>query len=160
MRDAVPSDRPSIDKTDRRILGVIQTDATLSMDEIASRVHLSRNACWRRIRRMEETNVIRGRVALVDPGSVGLPLTVFALIRTNRHDPEWLAAFERAVSDMPQIVGAHRMSGDLDYVLRIRVGSVADYDAFYQRLIARVPLCDISASFVMQDIKDTTELPV
>ena len=155
----VPPNGYPIDETDRRILAVLQTDASLSMDAIAERVHLSRNACWRRIRRMEEAGVIRGRVALVDPVMVGLDLSVFALIRTNRHDPEWLEAFERAVSDMPEIVGAHRMSGDLDYVLRVRVSSVADYDAFYQRLIARVPLSDISASFVMQDIKDTTVLP-
>ena len=129
------------------------------MDAVAERVHLSRNACWRRIRRMEETGVIRSRVALVDPRAVGLPLSVFALIRTTRHDPEWLEAFEQAVRDLPEIVGAHRMSGELDYVLRVRVASVEDYDAFYQRLIKRVPLSDISASFVMQVIKDSTVLP-
>jgi Lrp/AsnC family transcriptional regulator len=160
MRDAIPPNGHLIDETDRHILAVLQADASLSMDAIAARVHLSRNACWRRIRRMEDAGVIRGRVALVDPALVGLDLSVFALIRTNRHDPEWLRAFERAVRDMPEIVSAHRMSGDLDYVLRVRVASVADYDAFYQRLIARVPLSDISASFVMQDIKDTTVLPV
>lgn len=149
-----------LDEMDRGILAILQRDAGLSMDAIAERAHLSRNACWRRIRRMEEAGVIRARVALVDAQAVGLPLSVFALIRTNRHDPEWLAAFERAVRDMPEIIGAHRLSGDLDYVLRVRVASVADYDGFYQRLIDRVPLSDISASFVMQDIKDTTVLPV
>ena len=159
MPNPVPPNAPSLDETDRRILRVIQADASLSMDAIAERVHLSRNACWRRIRRMEEAGVIRGRVALVDPRTVGLPLSVFALIRTNRHDPEWLDAFERAVRDLPEIVGAHRMSGELDYVLRVRVASVEDYDTFYQRLIKRVPLSDISASFVMQDIKDSTVLP-
>ena len=149
-----------LDAIDRRLLAALQEDASLSMDALAEIGGLSRNACWRRVRRLEESGVIRARVALLDPEKVGLSLTVFALVRTNRHDPDWLAAFERAVGDMPEIVGAHRMTGDLDYVLRVRVGSVADYDAFYQRLIARVPLSDISASFVMQDIKDGTALPL
>lgn len=149
-----------IDKTDRRILAQLQLDADQSMDALAERVNLSRNACWRRIRRMQENGVIRARVALLDAEALGLGLSVFALVRTSRHDAEWLAAFESAVREMPEVLGAHRLSGDLDYVLRLRVGSVADYDAFYKRLIARVPVSDISASFVMQDIKDTTALPV
>lgn len=149
-----------MDETDRRILAVLQKDATLSMDALAERVHLSRNACWRRIRQMEEAGVLKGRVALVDPQAVGLGLSVFVMIRTQRHDPDWLSQFQKVVRDMPEIVGAHRMSGDLDYVLRVRVADVAGYDRFYQRLIAKVPLADISASFVMEDLKDTTELPV
>ena len=149
-----------MDETDRRILAVLQKDATLSMDALAERVHLSRNACWRRIRQMEEAGVLKGRVALVDPQAVGLGLSVFVMIRTQRHDPDWLAQFQKVVREMPEIVGAHRMSGDLDYVLRVRVADVAGYDRFYQRLIAKVPLADISASFVMEDLKDTTELPV
>ena len=104
--------------------------------------------------------MIRGRVTLVDPAAVQLDLSVFVLIRTNAHEPSWLKAFNLAVRDLPEIVGAHRMSGELDYVLRVRVSSVKDYDRFYQKLISRVPIADISASFVMDDIKDTTELPV
>ena len=150
----------NLDETDRRILAVLQKDVTLSMDALAERVHLSRNACWRRIRQMEEAGVLKGRVALVDPQAVGLGLSVFVMIRTQRHDPDWLAQFQKVVREMPEIVGAHRMSGDLDYVLRVRVADVAGYDRFYQRLIAKVPLADISASFVMEDLKDTTELPV
>lgn len=150
----------NIDETDRRLLALLQRNADLSMDALAEGAGLSRNACWRRMRRMQETGVIRARVALLDPDALGLPLSVFALIRTSRHDDAWLADFERAVREMPEILGAHRLSGDLDYILRLRVGSVADYDAFYKRLIARVPISDISASFVMQDIKDTTALPV
>ena len=150
----------NLDETDRRILAVLQKDATLSMDALAERVHLSRNACWRRIRQMEEAGVLKGRVSLVDPQAVGLGLSVFVMIRTQRHDPDWLAQFQKVVREMPEIVGAHRMSGDLDYVLRVRVADVAGYDRFYQRLIAKVPLADISASFVMEDLKDTTELPV
>ncbi len=149
-----------IDEIDRRILRALQRDASLSVDALAENAHLSRNACWRRVKLMEERGVIRGRVALIDPESLDLGLSVFALIRTNEHEPKWLAKFERAVRDLPEIIGAHRLSGDFDYVLRVRVASVKDYDRFYQKLISRVPIADISASFVMDDIKDTTVLPV
>ena len=147
------------DITDRRILSVLQRDATISLDALSDTVNLSRNACWRRVRQMEEAGVIKARVALVDPDALGLGLSVFVMIRTASHAPDWLAQFEAAVKALPEIVGAHRMSGDLDYVLRVRVASVKDYDRFYQRLIARVPVAEISASFVMDDIKDTTALP-
>ena len=150
----------NLDKIDHSILTALQKDATLSMDALAEKVHLSRNACWRRIRVMEEAGVIKARVALVDAEKVGLGLQVFVLIKAGAHDPKWLKQFHDAVRLMPQIVGAHRMSGDLDYVLRVRVGSVKDYDSFYQDLIRRVPISDVSASFVMDDIKDTTELPL
>ncbi|MDG1530470.1 MAG: Lrp/AsnC family transcriptional regulator [Paracoccaceae bacterium] len=150
----------NLDKIDHSILTALQKDATLSMDALAEKVHLSRNACWRRIRVMEEAGVIKARVALVDAEKVGFGLQVFVLIKAGAHDPKWLKHFHDAVRLMPQIVGAHRMSGDLDYVLRVRVGSVKDYDSFYQDLIRRVPISDVSASFVMDDIKDTTELPL
>ena len=149
-----------VDEIDRRILAILQHDASISIETLADSVHLSRNACWRRVKQMEEAGVIRKRVALVDPEALDLGLSVLAMIRTNNHDPDWLEKFKRAVAVMPEIIGAHRMSGDLDYVLRVRVSSVKDYDRFYQRLIARVPIADISASFVMEDIKDTTALPV
>ncbi|MEP3275662.1 MAG: Lrp/AsnC family transcriptional regulator [Stappiaceae bacterium] len=150
----------NIDETDRKLLRILQQDASISVDMLADRIHLSRNACWRRVKRMEEQGVIRGRVILIDPETVDLGLSVFVMIRTNEHEPKWLEKFHRAVGDMPEIVGAHRMTGELDYVLRVRVESVKDYDRFYQRLISRVPIADISASFVMDDIKDTTQLPV
>lgn len=149
-----------LDEIDRRLLRCLQEDASISMDELAGRANLSRNACWRRVRRMEERKVIRGRVALVDPEAVGVGLSVFVIVRTNAHEKGWLEKFEEAVRTLPEIQGAHRMSGDIDYVLRLRVASVRDYDRFYQRLIAKVPIADISASFVMEDIKDTTALPV
>ena len=150
----------SLDANDARLLSELQRDATLSMDELSERVALSRNACWRRIRALEEAGVIRGRVALLDPAAVGCGLSVIVMIRTNRHDADWMAQFDRAVRALPEIVGAHRMTGDLDYILRVRVADVPAYDAFYKRLIARVPLSDVSASFVMEDIKDTTALPL
>ena len=148
------------DETDRRILAQLQLDASLSMDALADRVHLSRNACWRRVRQMEDSGVIRGRVALVDPEALGLGLSVLVMIRTNAHRPDWLDAFEATVRAMPEIIGAYRMTGDLDYVLRVRVADVRGYDRFYKRLIARVPLAEISASFVMDEIKETTALPL
>ena len=148
-----------IDKIDIKILTLLQKDAAVSMDILSERVGLSRNACWRRVKQMEDADVIRRRVALLDPDAVGVGLLVFVMIRTNAHAPDWLLKFEEAVRTMPEIVGAHRMSGELDYILRVRVTNVKGYDVFYQRLIARVPISDISASFVMDDIKDTTELP-
>lgn len=150
----------SLDDVDRRILRILQRDASLSADALADAVGMSRNACWRRVKNLEIAGVIVRRVAIVDPDAVGLGLSVFVLVRTNRHDKEWLAMFDRAVRDLPEIVGAHRMAGDLDYILRVRIGSVREYDDFYQRFIAGVPLSDISASFVMDDIKDTTEMPM
>ncbi len=149
-----------LDETDRRLLRCLQEDASISMDELARRANLSRNACWRRVKRMEERKVIRGRVALVDPEAVDLGLSVFVIIRTNAHERDWIGKFEEAVRTLPEIQGAHRMSGDIDYVLRLRVPNVRGYDRFYQRLIEKVPIADISASFVMDDIKDTTALPV
>lgn len=148
------------DETDRKILRALQEDAVISMDALSEKVSLSRNACWRRVKQLEDSGVIRARVALIDPDAVNLGLSVFVLIRTNEHAPDWLRKFESAVKTMPEIVGAHRMSGDLDYVLRVRVSDVRDYDRFYQRLISQVPVAEISASFVMDDIKDTTFLPI
>ena len=149
-----------LDEIDRRILAELQRDGTLSVDQVSERVNLSRNACWRRIRRLEDESVITGRVALVDPEALGLGLTVFVIVRTSRHDPEWLKTFREAVLSLPEIIGVYRMSGDLDYVLRARVADVKAYDRLYQRLIAKAPLSDVSASFVMEEIKETTIVPV
>ena len=149
-----------IDETDRRILQVLQTDASLSVDDISAAVHLSRNACWRRIKALEQAGVIRARVALVDPAKVGVPLMAMVLIRTNAHDAQWMDKFQKALRSLPEVVGAYRMTGDLDYVLRVRVADVPAYDAFYKRLTARISVSDISASFVMEEIKETTAVPL
>ena len=149
-----------LDEADRRILRCLQSDATISMDELAAKTNLSRNACWRRVKQMEERQVIRGRVALIDPEAVDLGLSVFVIVRTNAHEKDWLVKFEEAVRTLPEIQGAHRMTGDIDYLLRVRVPNVKGYDRFYQRLISKIPIADISASFVMDDIKDTTALPL
>jgi len=147
------------DEIDRKILDIIQSDSSYSMDEISEFVNLSRNACWRRIRRMEEAGIIKARVALVEPSSINLGLSAFVMIRTNSHDTSWAKKFDKVVKCFPEIIGAHRMAGDLDYILRVRVRDVKDYDNFYQTLISKISISDISASFVMDDIKDTTALP-
>ncbi len=150
----------SIDEIDKRILSVLQKDASLSADALSERVGLSRNACWRRVRLLEEAGVIRGRVALLDPAKVDCPLEVIILVRTSNHDADWMDRFQRTVRAMPEVVGAYRMTGDLDYLLRVRVADVPAYDAFYKRVIAQVPVSDMSASFVMEEIKETTALPL
>lgn len=150
----------SFDETDLSILRKLQKDAAQSIDQLADSVNLSRNACWRRVKRLEAEGVVQKRVALLNPAALGLHLQVFVMIRTNDHSAKWLKQFRSAVRTMPEITGAQRMSGDLDYVLRVRVANVAAYDRFYQRLIEKVQIADVSASFVMEDIKETTALPV
>lgn len=150
----------SLDPLDRKILRELQQDAGAAIEDIGERIGLSRNACWRRIKRMEADGVIRARVALVDAKALDLGLQVFIAVRTNNHDPDWLSKFAAATRDLPEITGAYRMSGDLDYLIRARVADMQGYDALYQRLIRRVPMSDVSASFVMEEIKDTTALPV
>lgn len=150
----------TIDNIDRAILALLQHNAALSVDDISAEVHLSRNACWRRIKQLEQNGVLRGRVALVDPASVGVPLTVMVLIRTSQHDAQWIKQFQQTLHAFPEVVGAYRMTGDLDYVLRVRVADVPAYDAFYKRLTARISVSDISASFVMEEIKETTAVPL
>jgi Lrp/AsnC family transcriptional regulator len=150
----------TLDETDRRILAILQRDCTLPLETIGEQVHLSRNAVWRRIKMMDEAGFIRARVALLDAESLGIGLTVFLMVRTSDHRPEWLEQFARATRDMPEILGAYRMTGDLDYLIRARVSDVKAYDALYQQLTRRVDLADVSASFVMEELKDTTALPV
>lgn len=150
----------NIDETDRRILQELQKDATLSVDALSARIHLSRNACWRRLKRLEDDGILKGRVAIVDADKIGLGLTVFMLIRTSNHDPKWLEQFRAAVTSLTEVVGVYRMSGDLDYIIRARIEDMKAYDRLYQKLITRVPLSDVSASFVMEEIKDSTEIPL
>ena len=150
----------TLDDIDRRLLLELQQDASESLEKLGERVGLSRNACWNRVRRLEEAGIVKARVALVDPAKINLGLTVFIAVRTNEHDPEWLETFARETKSMPEIQGVYRTSGELDYLIRARVPDVAAYDALYQRLIRKVRLADVSASFVMQEIKETTALPL
>jgi Lrp/AsnC family transcriptional regulator len=150
----------SIDELDRSILRELQQDASLSVDQLSERVHLSRNACWRRVKALEEAGVIRARVTLLDPRKVNAGLTVLILIRTAQHSEGWAEKFRNVVATIPEIVGAYRTAGDLDYILKARVKDVEAYDGLYKRLIARIEMGDVSASFVMESLKETTEVPL
>ena len=149
-----------MDEIDRRLLYLLQHDASLSLDALSERAALSRNACWRRIRRLEDEGVIKARVTLLDAGRINVGLTAFIALRTTEHSAEWLKQFSKAVRDIPEIVGVYRMTGDVDYLLQAVIPNVAAYDALYKRLIDRITLADVSSSFVMEEIKATTVLPL
>jgi Lrp/AsnC family transcriptional regulator len=149
-----------MDATDRKLLDLLQRDAGLSLDELSARAALSRNACWRRIKRMEDDGVIKARVTLLDAARINVGLTAFIALRTTEHSAKWLEQFSRAVRDIPEIVGVYRMTGDVDYLLQAVIPDVAAYDALYKRLIGRITLADVSSSFVMEEIKATTVLPL
>ena len=149
-----------MDTTDRKLLDLLQRDASLSLDELSVRAALSRNACWRRIKRLEDDGVIKARVTLLDALRINVGLTAFIALRTTEHSAKWLEQFSRAVRDIPEIVGVYRMTGDVDYLLQAVIPDVAAYDALYKRLIGRITLADVSSSFVMEEIKATTVLPL
>ncbi|MDH3660046.1 MAG: Lrp/AsnC family transcriptional regulator [Alphaproteobacteria bacterium] len=149
-----------MDATDRQILGILQQDTTLPLAEIARRVGLSSTPCWRRIQKLEETKVIRGRVALLDGDKINAGVNVFVSIRTSKHNADWLSRFADIVNKMPEVVEFYRMSGEVDYLLRVTIPDIAAYDAFYKRLIAEIDLDDVSSSFAMEQIKYTTALPL
>lgn len=149
-----------IDHIDRKILSELQRDCDQPLETLGDRVALSRNAVWRRMKTLEEAGVIRARVALLDPDKLGLGLSVVMLIRTSEHSAQWQAAFRRATTTLPGILTVERMTGDLDYMIRARVPDMAGYDRLYQSLISQVEIADVSASFVMEEIKQTTALPL
>jgi Lrp/AsnC family transcriptional regulator len=150
----------SLDSFDRRILKLLQTDAAQSLNDIAEKVKLSPTPCWRRIQKLEDAGIIRARVALLDAAKLNLGVTAFVAIKTNQHNAEWLARFAKAVADVPEIVEVYRMSGDVDYLLRVVVPDIAGYDAVYKKLIRAVELFDVSSSFAMEQLKYTTALPL
>jgi Lrp/AsnC family transcriptional regulator len=150
----------SLDEYDLQILRLVQRDATLPLAEIATAVRLSTTPCWRRIQKLEAAGLIRRRVALLDRAALNAGVTVFVAIRTNQHNAAWLARFAKAVVDFPEVVDCYRMSGEIDYLLRLALPDIAAYDAFYKRLIARVDLSDVTSMFAMEEIKSTTELPL
>ena len=149
-----------MDATDRAILACLQEDATMPVAEIARRVGLSSTPCWRRIQKLEEAKVIRARVALLDRQQLKVGVTVFVSVRTNQHSVAWLERFAAAVADLPEVVEFYRMSGEIDYLLRVVVPDIAAYDRFYKKLIAKIELSDVSSSFAMEQIKYTTALPL
>jgi Lrp/AsnC family transcriptional regulator len=149
-----------MDATDRKLLDILQHDAGLSLDDLSTRVGMSRNACWRRIKRLEDDGVIKGRVTLLNASRINVGLTAFIALRTTEHNAKWLEQFSKAVRDIPEIVGVYRMTGDVDYLLQAVIPDVAAYDRLYKRLIGKITLADVSSSFVMEEIKSTTVLPL
>jgi Lrp/AsnC family transcriptional regulator len=149
-----------MDAIDRKILAVIQEDASLSVAEIGSRVGLSSTPCWKRIQRLEADKVILRRVAVIDQDKLGLGVTVFVSVETGDHSGDWLTRFAATVGAMPEVLEFYRMAGDVDYMLRVVVPDIAGYDTFYKRLIAAVPLKNVTSRFAMEKIKSTTALPI
>ena len=149
-----------MDNIDLKILSCLQEDVTLPLAEIAKRVGLSSTPCWRRIQKLETAGVIRQRVALLDGTKLNCRVTVFVSIRTGQHTAAWLKKFASVVTDFPEVVEFYRMSGEIDYLLRVVVPDIAAYDNFYQRLIKAIDLTDVSSSFAMEQIKYTTSLPL
>ena len=149
-----------LDRLDRKILSILQEDATIPVAEVAKRVGLSTTACWRRIQKLEEDGVILRRIALLDPKSVNTKVTVFVSIVTNQHSEEWLRRFAELIREFPEVVEFYRMSGQVDYLLRVVVPDIEAYDAFYKRLIAKIEISDVSSAFAMEQIKYTTALPL
>lgn len=149
-----------LDPIDVKILRSLQRDSSKSLTEIADEVGLSSSPCWKRIKRLEAEGIIRERVALLDRDLLDLGVTVFVAVKTNQHQEGWLEEFARTVSDIPEVVEFYRMSGDVDYMLKIVCKDIADYDRIYKSLIKRTTIYDVSSSFAMEQIKYTTRLPI
>jgi len=149
-----------MDATDKKILDLLQADAGLTVKQIAAQIPLSATPCWKRIQKLEQQGFIRARVALLDPEKVNANVTVFVAIRTDQHTREWIERFNKAVADLPEVMEIYRMSGEIDYLLRVVVSSIKAYDQFYKKLIDRIELANVTSSFAMEQIKYTTALPV
>jgi Lrp/AsnC family transcriptional regulator len=150
----------TLDSKDRQILEALQDDAMTPITAIAERVGLSTTPCWRRIQRLERDGVIRRRVALLDAASLNVPVSVFVAVRTNRHSAAWVAQFRKTLDAIPEIVEAYRMSGEIDYLLRVVVPDIAGYDLVYKQLIDKLEFADVTSSFSMEELKHTTALPL
>lgn len=151
---------PELDLIDIKILRLLQKDATRPVSEIADSVHLSQNACWRRIKLLEKQGVIHKRVALLDPAKLGVGVTVFVSVRAAEHTEKWLETFSAGVRRIPEVVEFYRMAGEVDYLLKLQVADIAAYDRVYKSLIRIAKLMDVSAAFAMEEMKRTTELPL
>lgn len=149
-----------MDEFDRKILSLIQSDATLSVADIADKVGLSSTPCWRRIRNLEGSGVIEKRVAILDPAKIGIGVTVFVGVKAGKHAAGWLDEFAAAVQDIEEVVEVYRLSGEIDYLMKIMVPDIAAYDDVYKRLIRKVDFTDVSSFFAMENIKTTTQLPL
>ena len=149
-----------MDKIDQKILALLQSDSSLTAEEVGEKVGLSKAPCWRRIQRLTESGVIERSVAILNPKLVNLKTTVFVMVKTSSHNPEWIERFAKAVQKIPEVIELHRMSGEVDYLLRIVVPDIGGYDAVYKKMIGAVSMFDVSASFVLETIKSTTTLPL
>jgi len=149
-----------MDSVDQKILNMLQADASLTVKQIAAQIPLSITPCWKRIQKLEAQGVIRARVALLDAKKVNASVTVFVAIKTSQHTTEWIERFSRAVSGMPEVMEIYRMSGEIDYLLRVAVSSIEAYDRFYKRLVDRIELSNVTSSFAMEQMKYTTALPI
>lgn len=160
MNDARAENPLRLDETDRKILRLIQQDAGLPLDEIARRVGASKTPVWNRIRKLREAGVIRAEVAVLDPEALGFEACFFVLIRTSEHDKDWQARFLAALRARDEVQEAHRLAGEIDYILKVRVANARAYDRFYQSLIAEVRVHNVTALLSMEEIKATTALPL
>lgn len=149
-----------LDEVDRKILSLLQEDASLSLDQIADRVGASKTPVWNRIRKLREAGVIRRQVAILDPEALGLEACFFVLIRTSEHDKDWAARFLKALRERPEVIEAHRLAGDIDYILKVQVKNARAYDRFYQSLIGEVKIHNVTALLSMEEIKATSALPI
>lgn len=154
------ADSRSLDPLDRRILDALQRDSSQSLEEIARLVGSSKTPVWNRIKRMREAGVIRAQTVVLDPEALGFDACFFVLIRTSEHEPEWQRRFLAAVRGRPEVLEAHRLAGEIDYILKVRVPNARAYDAFYQALIAEVKVHNVTALLSMEEIKATTALPI
>lgn len=149
-----------IDRFDLKILEQLQRDDTLSIAQLAEGIGLSVTPCWRRIQRLEKEGVIEKRIAVLNPGKLDLSLTVFVMVKTDKHSQAWLNAFQETVKDFPEIVEVNRLAGEYDYLLKVITRNNQSYDAFYKRLIARIELSNVTSCFSMEQVKKTNELPL
>lgn len=149
-----------LDAVDRKILSLLQQDASLSLDQIAERVGASKTPVWNRIRKLRDAGVIRRQVAVLDPEALGLEACFFVLIRTSAHEQDWAAKFLKALRERPEVTEAHRLAGDIDYILKVQVKNARAYDRFYQSLISEVRIHNVTALLSMEEIKSTTALPI
>jgi Lrp/AsnC family transcriptional regulator len=149
-----------MDRLDRMILTILQEDATVPVAEIGRRVGLSTTPCWRRIQKMEEDGVIKGRVAVLDPARVNAKVTVFVFVTTNQHNEDWMTRFSKVMNEFPEVVEFYRMSGQVDYLAKVVVPDIEAYDSFYKKLISKIDIMDVSSAFAMGRIKETTALPL
>jgi Lrp/AsnC family transcriptional regulator len=149
-----------LDEMDVKILSILQEDCTRPVADIGKEVGLSTTPCWRRIQKLEETGVIRKRVAVLEPEKVNAGVTVFVSIKTDKHSTAWLEKFHQAVDDFPEVIEFYRMSGEVDYLLRVVVPDIRAYDEFYKKMISRIEIAKVSSAFAMEQMKYTTALPL